>query len=484
MPQEAINFGPNQDSSSEELGGSSPRAINVIIDTNGTVSKRPGIKAYEEAPDGVIDATGISGLYATNDGQLFAVNNEVNSKTIYKVANGSASAVIGPLGTQRLLGNLRPTFTETELYLILAAGLDIQKVHLITTESTRLGGSPPLASHVSANSSRLLANDVTVDKTKVRFSGIFQGTGDVSGMEEWDVTANPDDGGFFTAEARPDNVVAIGENTNEIFVWGTDNVQIFVPDSTLIFAAAATREYGCIAPYSIIKTDGKFFWLDQHLRFIYSDGREFNNIEKPIKKQLDALTNPSDCFGFRFLLGDKECYAWTFIQDQVTFVFQMDAGWSQWNSWDSSVSNFTRLNVMSHYLRRDGGVNVVGTYDGRIGKFDLDTPSDFGELINASTTTGFIDHGTDNRKICKSIKISARRGNYSTESVGRFEWRDSPGPWNGPLFVDFGTTGDYHIVKEFRSLGTYNRRQFKFTFSDNANLSLVKVTEDFEILSI
>ena len=484
MPQEPINFGPNQDSSSDELGGASPRAINVIIDKNGTVSKRPGIKVYDEAPLGVIDATGISGLYAANNGNLYAVNNNLNSKTIYRVANGSANPVGGPVGTDKLIGNGRPTFTETELYLILAAGLDIQKVHLVTNESSRLGGSPPLASHVVANSSRLLANDMTVDKTKVRFSGIFQGTIDVSGMEEWDVTADPDDGGFFTAEARPDDVVAVGENTNEIFVWGKDNVQVFVPDATLIFAPAATREYGTIAPYSIIKTDGKFFWLDQHLRFIYSDGREFNNIEKPIKKQLDALTNPSDCFGFRFLLGDKECYAWTFIQDQVTFVFQMDAGWSQWNSWDSSASNFTRLNILSHYLRRDGGVNVVGTYDGRIGKLDLDTPDDLGELINANTTTGFLNRGTENRKLCKSIKISARRGNYSTESVGRLEWRDNPGAWNGPLLVDFGDTGDYHVVKEFRSLGTYNRRQWKFTFSDSANLSLVKVVEDFEVLSI
>src|ERR1043165_5194313 len=94
MPIDVIDFSPKQDSSSEELGGASPYALNVIVDTNGVVSKRPGIKAYTGvAPSAVIDATGISGLYATNDGQLFAVNNSPNHRSIYKIANGSASQI-------------------------------------------------------------------------------------------------------------------------------------------------------------------------------------------------------------------------------------------------------------------------------------------------------------------------------------------------------------------------------------------------------
>lgn len=482
MPQEPIVFAPNMETSSDELGGAYPYAINVVVDNKGVVSKRPGISTYSVAPSTVIDSDGITGLYSTNDSQLFAVGGTANARKIYKIAGGSANN-ISPNPDNKINGTSRPTFTETEVFLIATGGGNIQKVNLSTLDSSRLGGDPPIASHVTANSSRLLANDVTIDRTKVRFSGISQGTVDTSGHETWEL-GNDDDGGFFTAEARPDNVVAIHENTNEIFVWGTDNVQVFVPDTTLIFAPAATREFGTLAPNSIIKRDQEFFWLDQHRRFVYSDGRQFNNIEKPIKKQLDALTNPNDCFGYRVLISDLECFCWTFIEDQVTFVYQADAGWAIWNSWDSSVSNFSRLNVLSHHIRRDGGVNVVGTHDGKIGKLDVDTPDDLGELIVAQVATGFNDRGTDNRKLCKSVKLSIRRGESSTRSFGRLEWRDNTGNWNGPLFVDFGVTGDYHIVKEFRSLGTYNRRQWRFTFSDSANLSLVRVVEDFEVLSV
>lgn len=482
MPQEPINFGPFQDSSSEELGGASPYAINVIIDENGVVSKRPGISTYSVAPSSVVDADGILGLYATNGSQLFAVGGTDNARVIYRISGGSSSS-ISPIPDAKLNGTSRPVFTETELYMLCAGGSNIQKIHLDSYDSSHLAGDPPTSSHICANSSRLLANDISLDKTKVRFSGVFQGTVDTSGMETWGL-GNDDDGGFFTAEARPDDVVAIHENTNEVFVWGKDNVQIFSPDTTFIFAPSATREFGCIAPYSIIKKDQQFFWLDQHLRFIYSDGREFNNIEKPIKKQLDALTDPTDCFGFRFLQGDKECFVWTFLTDQVSFCYQVGGGWGTWSGWDSSAGNFKKLNILSHHLRRDGGVNVVGTHDGKIGKLDLDTADDLGELIVSQTATGFIDHGTDNRKLCKSIKISARRGSTSSESLGRLEWRDDTGGWNGPLYMDFGSTGDYHVVKEFRSLGIYNRRQWRFTFSDSAKLSLVRVMEDFEILGV
>ncbi len=481
MPQEPISFGPNQESSYDELGGASPYSINVVIDAKGTVYKRPGIANYAVAPSTVVDATGIYGLYVSNDSQLFAVGGTPLSRHIYKIAGGSSTDLsVAPNST--LTGPSRPTWTETEVFAILAGGADIQKIRLSNDESTRLGGNPPLASHVAANSSRILANDVLLDKTKIRFSGISQGTVDTTGHETWDNTGLTEDGGFFTAEARPDNVVAIHETTNEIFVWGVDNVQVFVPDATTIFSPGATREFGCIAPYSIIKKDQEFFWLDQHRRFVYSDGRTFQNIEKPIKKKLDELSVVSDCFGYRVLLGHIDCFVWTFPSAGTTFAYQVDGGWSEWLGWDSAQSNFKVLQILSHYLRRDGGVNVVGTIDGHVGKLSQTAYSDFGELVVASTTSGFLDHGTDNLKFCRAIKIAGRRGQTETESLGRLEWRDDTGNWSGPLFVDFGTTGDNYIVKEFRSLGTYRRRQYKFTFSDSANLALVKVTEDFEIL--
>lgn len=481
MPQAEISFGNNQESSYDELGGASPSAINVVIDPKGVVTKRPGITTYTEAPSGVIDATGITGLFAANDGQLFAVGGTPNARKIYKLANGAALD-LSALPNSAVRGLGRPTFTETEVFMVIAGGTNIQKVRLDTLESSLLGGNPPLATHILANSSRLLANDATVDKTKVRFSGISQGTADTSGHEQWDSTGLDEDGGFFTAEARPDPVIAVHENTNEVFVWGKDNVQIFSPDASSIFAPSATRESGTIAPYSIIKQGQDFFWLDQHRRIVYSDGRTFQNLEAPIKRQLDELSTPSDCFGYRVFLGHVDCLVWTFPTDGRTFAYQIGGGWSEWNGWDSSQANFQRFIVNAHHLRRDGGTNVVGTQSGRVGKLSLDSFSDLDDPIVARVDSGFIDRGTDNYKLCRAVKLVIRRGSRASASLGRLEWRDDTGNWNGPIYIDTGATGDNDCVRQFRGLGIYRRRQWRFSFSDTAQLSLVKVTETFDTL--
>lgn len=480
--QADILFGPFQEGSYDELGGASPRAINVVIDPKGVVSKRPGIAAYDVAPSGVVDADGISGLYSDNTGQLFAIGGTPGARHIYKLANGSASDLsLAPNSTLR--GTRRPTFAETESWLVMAGGSDIQKLDLSTLASTQLGGEPPVASHIVANSSRLAANDLTVDKTKVRFSGIAQGTVDTSGHEEWDNTGLTEDGGFFTAEARPDPVQAVYENTNEVFVWGIDNVQVFQPSGVPdIFSPSVTRESGTLAPYSIIKQGQDFFWLDQHRRIVYSDGRSFQNLEGPIKAQLDALSTPSDCFGYRVFTGHVDCLVWTFPTDGRTFAYQVGGGWSEWFGWDDSQANFKLFPVNAHYLRRDGGLNVVGLTDGRIGKLSLLSYDDRGEKIVSYVESGFQNRETDFLKKCHAVKFSIRRGSAAAASLGRIEWRDDTGPWNGPIFIDTGATGDNHCVREVRSLGTYRRRQWRFVFSDAANLSLLKVTEVFSIL--
>lgn len=494
VQQADIVFGPFQEGSYEELGGSSPRAINVVIDPKGVVSKRPGIAAYDVAPSGVVDSNGITGLHSDNTGQLFAVGGTPDARHIYKLANGSAADLsLAPNSTLR--GRLRPTFAETEAWLVIAGGSNIQKVDLNTLVSSQLGGNPPIASHVVANSSRLAANDIIVDKTKVRFSGIAQGTVDTSGHEQWDNTGLTEDGGFFTAEARPDPVQAVHENTNEIFVWGVDNVQIFAPDATSVFAPTITREAGTLAPYSIIKMGQDFFWLDQHRRIVYSDGRSFQNLEGPIKAQLDALTTPEDCFGYRVFAGHIDCLVWTFPTDGRTFAYQVGGGWSEWFGWDDSQANFKRFIVNAHHLRRDGGLNVVGTTYGVVGKLSLQSPYDIGDFVVEGETSGFaservvayvesgfVNRETDYLKKCHGVKFAIRRGSNSAASLGRVEWRDDTGPWNGPIYIDTGATGDNHCVREIRSLGNYRRRQWRWTFSDSVNLSLLKVTESFSVL--
>jgi hypothetical protein len=380
-------------------------------------------------------------------------------------------------------GGERPTFAETEMLLLAAAGGAPRKVELSgALPMSDLGGSPPNCSHIIAQGLRLLANDSTVDRTKVRYSSIAQGTSTYAGHEIWNPALGDPPAGFFTAESRPDPVVALHENTNEVWSFGSQTLQLHVPDGTLVYAATNTLEVGCAAPYSILKHGhGDFAWLDDERQLVVSDGRGAQPLSAPIQKQLHEMTTVSDCQGFRALLGDVGAAIWRFPSDGRTFVYQEGVGWGQWQGWTGT--EWTQFPVTALHQASGSAANIVGTSDGKIGVLSFDAADDLGTRINAFIQTGFIDRGTSRDKQCKEVRLTIRRGHATSGTpFGWLSWRDDLGEWEAPLEVSLGGSGDYQTVVAFQSLGVYQTRQWRFQFDGEVELVLAKVEEDFEVL--
>lgn len=486
MPFARIPFADRQASGMEELAGQSPVAFNVLMEASGSVRRRPGIRdsslvsdenlALSADPDKMV----VSGLYVTLDDKVYAAVDNGASKELYYVTATGALRLSSSGSGSALMGDLRPQFAETEMLLTMAAGREMQKIELASNSSSRLGGSPPSATHVLPMSSRLLANDIVVDRTKVRYSDIAQGTTTFAGHETW--TTGVGTAGFFTAEAQPDPVVALGSSTNELFVFGSRTLQLYNADSVLVFAPISTIEVGCGAPYSPIKVDQKYYLLDDKRRFLQTDGRTYEVISGPIRKTLESLTEVEDGFGYRVLIGQHDCLVWTFPTDGRTFVFQVGSGWSQWSALVSANQIHGPFVVTSHAVH-SSGVNLVGQSTGNLQELSLDAHSDSGSTIPAYVETGYINHETDARKLSKCLRFSLKRGQTtsSTAPIAYFGWRDQPGPWDARLPIDLGDTGDTEIVVQFYSLGVYRRRQWFFEFSGTDELVLVSATEEFEL---
>jgi hypothetical protein len=475
-----IPFTNKQTSGLEELAGASPVAMNVVTEPSGTVRRRPGLSTVSVAPEDAISADGIEGLHVAGNGSIFAVTGPATYRRIYLVAGGVADDISGGAeGDVRGAG--RPVFAETEMLLVIAAGSYLQKIELLNGNAcSRLGGSPPEASHILANKLRLLANDVEVDKTKVRYSDVQIGTTDFSGHELW--SGGIGTAGYYTAESRPDPVVAIGENTNEIFVWGTGTTQVFAPDAGQVYAPVSTREVGCSAGASIVKVDQEFFWLDDSRRFVMSNGRSFTDISsEAIAKTLDSISDVSDCFGYRVLDGFVDAIVWTFPADGRTFVFQKGAGWGQWSG--RAGGAWTGFPVTALAVHPTLG-NLIATTDGRIGELSMDTLTDFGDPIDAYVQTGFLDHGTRRYKQCERVRFTLRRGQTTGSSGPQavLRYRDRPGAWESSIPIDLGVSGDTETVVELWALGTYRKRDWLFEFSGTDELVLVHAEEDFEVL--
>jgi len=526
----AIPFGPTLETSSEEIAGASPEAFNVIADARGAIRKRPGIAAYTGvAPATAVDAAGVLGLYLTEEkvahtsgtptvsgthpGVLYAVGATVNAagsghnrgRNVYRVVGGTATLVgTGTTNEDRLATPAaiattrfpRPTFAETEALLVIAGGAEIGKVDIrpetfsapnFSTngdyhEMSFLGGCPPMASHVLCNSSRILANDTQLDQTKIRFSDITQGIVDFSGHESWD--PSPGAAGFFTAEARSDSIVACAENTNDIFLFGRTSVQLFSPDSSVTFAPSITRESGALAPYGVVKYDQQYVWLDHLTRIVMSDGRELNDVGGPVQATLDALTAADECYAYRFSDSFADCLVFRFETDATTLVLQPGAGWGRWALIDPDTEVATMFPVLSHHLRQDGGLNVVGLSDGTIRTLSLDNTTDLGAPIVAHVKTGFLDRDTDNLKQTVAVKLVLKRtAALSNGVVCTLDWRDDlTATWNSVEIELDVSDGNLTPVVELRSLGVYRRRQWRFRFNEAPGLVLVRASEQFVTL--
>ena len=485
MPTQPIIFANIQQSGWSQLAGAPGPAINVVMDGRGAVRRRPVITTSDNALTTAVDSTGIALIRSTLGGDIYVVNGDSSYRKVYAVTK-TGSRDLSPVALKTLVGGLRPQVAETEALLVLAGGSDMQKVDLTSdpVACTRLAGSPPEASHVIANDARVLANDMVTDRTKTRFSEKSLGTASYSGHETWNF-GGTGTSGFFSAESRPDPVEALGETTNEVFVFGSTNVEVHRADNqsiTRAYAVGATREYGCSAPYSPVKVDQAYGWIDHLRRIVVSDGRTFEVISKEIQPVLDDMDTVSDAFGYRVHQGTIDCLVWCFPTDGRTFAYQRGAGWSTWMGWDEAANNWSRFKVNCHHHAPTTDENLVGTTDGFVGKLVMGGTEDLGVQVPASVETGFLDRGSDNLKQCKSIRVTLQRGTTSTAEVCHVRYKDKPGEWSEPLPVRLGVAGDTDPVVVFYSLGTYRRRAWKFEFSAAQDLVLASVTEQYEVL--
>lgn len=479
--QKIIPFVNDQKSGLSDLNGASPAAINVIV-KGGSLKRRPGIGAFSGATSAVVNSSGITGLHTTLGGTLYAIGGASPGRAIYKVTAGGSTSISTASETD-LRGTGRPVFAETQPILAIAAGDRVQKILLSSSVSSPLATAPK-GKFVVYISKRLLLIDPDI-AGQVDYSQAQVGGALFSSYEDWTQVA--DHGGFFNAQAKADPVVSMAENTNEVFVFGTTSLQVFTPqdsDPVFPFLPSTTREVGCSAPYSVVRNDQQFAWLDNLRRFVVSDGRSFTPISDGIQQELNDMSRVDDCFGYRFIEGSVDAVVWCFPTDGRTLSYQNGFGWSEWMLWDSVSNNFTQYPVTAHHIDPNSGRNVVGTGDGHIYELSNRQLSDAGSAIRASVTTGFIDRDTDSRKQCHAIRLSIRRGQTTgSEPVALLSWRDDLGPFGPPIEVGFGEPGDLETVVEFRGNGVYRRRQWKFVFTGSDDLELASASEEFEVLN-
>jgi hypothetical protein len=392
--------------------------------------------------------------------------------------------------------------------LVMAGGAQLQKwlgpgklAGQATSQplaNTGVGGPPPSADFVCAIAQRLVAQYSGT-------SGQIRWSGPLEDYENWDMSTGG--AGFVQAAAKPDPIVAMLDNTNEVFCFGTETLQVFAPaalnidvnDPTnlLDFAPSRTMNIGTVSPYAVVAVDDMFAMLDRQRRFIFTDARTYTDISRPVAKLLRDLKSISDAWGFRMRFGRFDCIVWFFPTDGFGLTYDTQTqNWSEWR--EQATAGSVGLGIVSDvapsitcaYNWSEKGALLVGMSDGRILKLDDDSSVDSdGTAIRVEVVSGFNDHGSTAQKHCHTLMLTFKRtfaalpagaGGLSASGHVRISKRDNQGAWK--IVKDQELSYDTAPAIQIRSLGVYRTRQWKVEYSGEDELQLVSAQEEYEIL--
>jgi hypothetical protein len=471
-----LPFNSGQSSGLDELAGASPLVINQLVDTTGTLKPRPGLVAWDGFPEVPPAASAVVAMvpwgnilvYVTADRRIWAI-----------YPGGFAVALSTASEDTMMHGPRRPIGITTRSRVILVAGGAAQKWEggALTERLLGIDGwYPPYATHIASVGPRLVVN--TADQSgRIQWSNL----GENPGHETWDALD------YAEAEAKSDPLVAVADNANEAFAFGTRSIQVFTPDPYVGLAAGRSVNVGLLAPYSLVSFDDEFAFLDRERRFVKTDGRGFTDNENVISKPIEAVLRPlagTNAWGFRMAIDRFDAGVWFFPTSGLGFIWNRRNGqWSEWRAWGDT--GYVPHTITSAVQWPEMNLLLVGLDTGQIVKLDVNARTDMGQLIKLHNRTGFVAHGTAARKHSRSVRFVFKRGTApygATPPPVHISWRDDLGAFRDPVVRDLGVAGEYNPVIELRSTGVYRQRQWEVTYTSDADYTLVAAEEDFEVL--
>jgi hypothetical protein len=472
MPTVKIPFfnGQYRNVENVALSDKNHRLVDGYVDEEGYINRRPGLETvysgwYGTTPSGV-DVTGL--FWWDYKGYLVAVRNGDVRKLTYPAYVDSA------LSGATLPTSRPAVFAEDyngDLYM--AAGGQIVSTDGATTSYIADADAPTLVSHIAFIDSYLVANSVGTNK--FYFSSPNAPT-------TWSALS------YFSATGSSDNVDALRVFNNELLLFGKKTTEIWETDETNSFRAipGGVLTTGCIAPYSIIEEDNSLVWLNDKKRIVRFSGRGFETLSTPFDKDLDSISDVSDCIGTRIQIGGCDFLIFNFRTASRCFVLNATSDtWSEWGYWNSQLASYEPFLGYSYTFIPTYGVHLWGSRNtAKVFEMSESEDEDDGDSIRMALLSGHVDHGTTKTKRNDKLRVRMNRGGDTgeTDPVVMYRWKDDNRGWSNEHQLPLGNSGDTNIVVERHRLGSYRTRQWEFSVTNKGRICFGGVEEDITVL--
>jgi len=224
---------------------------------------------------------------------------------------------------------------------------------------------------------------------------------------------------FVSVEGSPDGIVAIAVTHRELWVFGSDSVEVWYDAGTADFPLArisgAFNDIGCVAAYSVAKLDNTLFWLGTDARGQgivykangYTGGRVSTHA---IEYAIQSYSTISDAVAYTYQQDGHAFYVISFPTAGKTWCYDVSTNlWHERAGFSNGEFTRHRSNCQCNF----GGTIIVGDYlDGRIYSFDLDVYADDDQVQKYLRSWRAIPPGqnTLNRTAQHSLQLDCQSG--------------------------------------------------------------------------
>jgi hypothetical protein len=304
---------------------------------------------------------------------------------------------------------------------------------------------------------------------------------DATGTGKWFISSVNDGTTYDSTEvgatnSRPDNVLAVISKKQQIWVPGTDSIEIFINTGAADFPFTKIQEV-TIDDVGLGNRD-TLVYGDNALYFIGSDKLPYrtngynleiignSNICQVLEDvEFDDLT----AFGFKW----RSHYFYQINLPDGT-AYRFDAKTNLWHTVRGWASGYAPYRG-GHYHYFDGQ-HYVGDYEnGNIYTLSKDALKDSGAVIRREMITPFI-HNNGNQFSVNRIRADFKHGagNTSAEDpVCMLEWSNDGENWSTPVPGFIGMKGKNTTQIWWNSLGCHYQIAYKIWWTDSIDTELV-----------
>ena len=285
-----------------------------------------------------------------------------------------------------------------------------------------------------------------------------------------------------------DNIVAVFQANDEVFVLGERNTEAWVNTGAFPFPfqriPGTIKNHGCAAPFSVARLGEGFAFLAKDDRdqciVAMMVGYEPTRISNhAVESAISKYAVVSDAIGMSYRRAGHEFYVLTFPTADATWVFDLATGVDYWHerAWQDSMNvlHRHRANCMMSFQ----GMTVVGDWqNGQLYQLAFGTYTDAGQQIyrlrravHLTQELKRVHYSRLQLQFQPGVGLVTGQGSIPQAML---QWSDDGGStWSSEHWKSIGTIGAYKNRAIWRRMGMARDRVYQVAITDPVNAVIV-----------